>query len=92
MSNGTGRRDPHRHWLGLHELDHPARMGYFNRDAHEDVVARDGAGALWLYRGTVSGFAMRRTLGSSGWNGMREITPVGGLDGDGYPDLLPPLL
>lgn len=92
MGNGTGFGGATRIRTGWGSMSSITRMGYFNRDAHEDVVARDGAGALWLYRGTVSGFAMRRTIGSGGWNGMREITPVGGLDGDGYPDLLPPLL
>jgi Domain of unknown function (DUF1906)/FG-GAP-like repeat len=87
--NGTGFGSPTRFGGGWNSMSAITRMGDFNRDGHEDVIARESAtGALWLYRGTGSGFSTRLKIGSSGWNGMGEITPVGDLDGDGYPDLL----
>jgi hypothetical protein len=87
--NGTGFGSPSRFGGGWNAMSSITRMGDFNRDGHEDVIARESAtGALWLYRGTGSGFATRLKIGSGGWNSMREITPVGDLDGDGYPDLL----
>jgi hypothetical protein len=65
------------------------RFGDADGDGREDVVARDKAtGALWLYRGTGTGLAPRVKIGASGWNGMRQITPVGDLTGDGRVDLV----
>jgi hypothetical protein len=78
VSVGTG-------WNSLNAI---TRFGDFDRDGHEDVIARDTAGRLWLYRGTGAGFSSRINIGTGGWNGMREITPVGDLNGDGFPDLL----
>lgn len=73
---------------GWNSMNAITRLGDFDRDGHEDVVARDKAGVLWLYRGTGRGFTSRVRIGASGWNAMREITPVGDLNRDGYPDLL----
>ncbi|MBE3075959.1 MAG: DUF1906 domain-containing protein [Actinobacteria bacterium] len=73
-------------WNGMSAI---TRLGDFNRDGHEDVIARESAtGSLWLYRGTGSGFAPRLRISRSGWNAVREITPVGDLNRDGFPDLL----
>ncbi len=71
-------------WNGMSVI---TRLGDFNRDGHEDLIARDSAGALWLYPGTGAGFGRRLSLGVR-WNGMREITAAGDLNSDGYPDLL----
>jgi hypothetical protein len=65
------------------------RFGDVDRDGREDVVAREkSTGALWLYPGTGTGFAPRVRIGVSGWNAMRNITPVGDLTGDGFVDLV----
>ncbi|GAA0520153.1 hypothetical protein Ade02nite_96830 [Paractinoplanes deccanensis] len=58
-----------------------------NRDGREDVVARQGNGDLWLYPGTGSGLGARKKIGS-GWQVLRDITAVGDLTGDGYPDIV----
>jgi hypothetical protein len=73
-------------WNGMSSI---TRFGDFDRDGHEDIFARETAtGALWLYPGTGSGFSGRVKIGLYGWNGMREITPAGDLDRDGYHDVL----
>jgi hypothetical protein len=77
---GTGTN-----WNSLNAI---TRFGDFDRDGHEDVIARDTAGALWLYKGAGTGFPSRLKIGASGWNALREITPVGDINGDGFPDLL----
>ena len=70
-------------------LNSITRFGDFDGDGREDVIAREKAtGSLWLYRGTGSGFAPRVRIGGSGWNGVRQITPVGDLTGDRRPDLV----
>jgi hypothetical protein len=65
------------------------RFGDFDLDGQEDVIARETAtGALWLYPGRGTRLATRIRIGASGWNAMREITPVGDLTADGKPDLV----
>jgi hypothetical protein len=87
--NGTAFGSRLRIGTGLSGLNSITRLGDFNRDGHEDVIARESAtGSLWLYPGTGAGFSTRARIGRNGWNSMREITPVGDLDGDGFPDLL----
>jgi beta-lactamase class A len=73
-------------WTGMASI---TRIGDLDGDGREDVIARESAtGALWLYLQSSTGFASPRKIGQSGWNNMREITPVGDLNGDGHPDLL----
>jgi FG-GAP-like repeat len=64
--------------------------GDLNGDGQADLIARDGSGALWLYKGTGSWatpFAARVQIGT-GWNIYTSLT--GGIDvsGDGKPDLI----
>jgi hypothetical protein len=87
--NGTGLSTPARIGTSWNTMNAITRLGDFNRDGHEDVVARQAStGALWLYPGTGAGLTTRLLIGRSGWNGMREITPIGDLDRDGFVDLL----
>jgi hypothetical protein len=73
-------------WNGMDAL---TRLGDFNADGHEDLIARQrSTGMLWLFPGTGTGFSPRVRLGASGWNGMREVTAVGDLNSDGNPDLV----
>ncbi|WP_327288873.1 FG-GAP repeat domain-containing protein [Streptomyces sp. NBC_01198] len=46
-------------------------LGDSNGDGRADLIARDGAGALWLYPGTgkaASPYLKRVRIGNSGWN------------------------
>lgn len=87
--NGTRFGSVSRIGAGWNAMNAITRFGDFNRDGHEDLIARHSAtGALWLYPGTGSSFASPLKIGASGWNSMREITPVGDLDRDGYADLV----
>jgi hypothetical protein len=73
-------------WSGMSAL---IRIGDLDRDGREDVVARQNAtGDLWFYPGTGTGLGARKRIGVGGWNGMRELTAIGDVTGDGYPDLL----
>ncbi|WP_327289692.1 FG-GAP repeat domain-containing protein [Streptomyces sp. NBC_01198] len=56
-----------------------------------DVVARDGSGNLWYYRGSGTNgydFLQPRTKVGGGWNTYDTITGAGDLTGDGKADLL----
>ncbi|WUH91222.1 VCBS repeat-containing protein [Streptomyces sp. NBC_00433] len=59
-------------------------------DGHPDLVARDAAGVLWLYRGTgraAAPFATRTRI-CAGWQGYNQLIAAGDITGDGHPDLL----
>ncbi|MFC4015363.1 FG-GAP repeat domain-containing protein [Nonomuraea purpurea] len=54
-----------------------------------EIIARDTAGALWLYPGrTDGGLASRVPTGTSGWNAMNALAGYGDYTGDGKNDLL----
>jgi FG-GAP-like repeat/FlgD Ig-like domain len=59
-------------------------------DGRADMVARDGSGVLWLYRGTGSPsapFAARVKIGA-GWNAYGMLTGTGDVTGDGRADMV----
>ena len=48
-------------------------VGNWDRAAGNDLIARDGSGALWLYPGNnAGGFGAPRQIGN-GWNVMSYI-------------------
>ncbi|WP_158861805.1 N,N-dimethylformamidase beta subunit family domain-containing protein [Leifsonia sp. AG29] len=62
--------------------------GDFDGDGHNDVLARDAAGALWLYPGNgAGGWGTPRQVGS-GWNIMTRIVAAHDFTGDSYPDIV----
>jgi FG-GAP-like repeat len=67
-----------------------AGAGDLTGDGHADLLARDGAGVLWLYKGTgktAAPFAARARVGA-GWNTYNLVTQAADLTGDGHADLL----
>ncbi|WP_405810416.1 VCBS repeat-containing protein [Streptomyces sp. NBC_00210] len=59
-------------------------------DGKPDLIARDTAGTLWLYRGTgtaAAPFASRTKIGA-GWNIYNTLVVTGDLTADGKPDLI----
>jgi hypothetical protein len=77
---------------GWNSMTSLAAGGDLNQDGKPDLLARDGAGDLWLYRGTGSGAALkvlgaRVKIGRS-WNGMTWIAMGGDQNGDGKSDVL----
>lgn len=61
--------------------------GDFTGDGRPDLIGRDTAGDLWLYRGDGhGGYAPRERVGT-GWQIYTALVSPGDLDGDGRPDL-----
>ncbi|MFD5325072.1 N-acetylmuramoyl-L-alanine amidase [Streptomyces sp. NPDC127092] len=59
-------------------------------DGRADLIARDGSGYLWLYKGTgtpSAPFATRVRIGG-GWNLYDRLVPTGDITGDGRADLV----
>ncbi|MFD3664354.1 FG-GAP-like repeat-containing protein [Streptomyces sp. NPDC058659] len=74
-------------WSGYNRV---LGAGDFSGDGRADLLARDGAGTLWLYRGTGSAttpFAGRVSLGG-GWGTYNKLVAPGDMSGDGKADLL----
>lgn len=63
------------------------RLDDFNIDGRTDLVARDAAGALWVYPGNGSGGFLSRQQIGVGWGSMSIVTP-GDVTGDGSPDII----
>ncbi|WP_225850311.1 trypsin-like serine protease [Streptomyces sp. HPF1205] len=64
--------------------------GDLTNDGHPDIVARDGSGNLWLYKGTGKAsapWAARVKIGG-GWGTYTAFAAVGDLTGDGKADLI----
>ncbi|MFE7552356.1 FG-GAP repeat domain-containing protein [Streptomyces gardneri] len=60
-------------WNGYNAL---VSSGDLTGDGRADLVARDSAGALWLYKGRGSAstpYTGRVKIGTSGWNGFRAM-------------------
>jgi peptidoglycan/xylan/chitin deacetylase (PgdA/CDA1 family) len=73
-------------WNGMTAIVGP---GDFSGDGKVDVLARDSAGYLWLYRGNGLGrwISPRLQVGRA-WNGMTDIVGPGDFSGDGKVDVL----
>ncbi|RZU51825.1 VCBS repeat protein [Krasilnikovia cinnamomea] len=65
------------------------RVGDLNRDGTEDLVARKSSnGYLYFFPITKAGRLGKAKLLSKSFAKMREITAIGDLNRDGYPDLV----
>ena len=63
--------------------------GDFNGDGKADVLARDQAGYLWLYRGNgTGGWLYPRLQAGTGWAGFTAILGPGDFNSDGKADVL----
>lgn len=67
------------------------RPGDWSGDAKPDIITRDAAGYLHLYRGNGTGGFMAGTgelIGGGGWNPFTALVGTGDWNGDGKPDLI----
>jgi hypothetical protein len=69
-------------------MDRILNAGDVNRDGFGDVLARNGSGQLWLYRGNGTGALAPATLVGNGWSSVTDLAAVGDVTGDGNPDLM----
>ncbi|MGW7412155.1 FG-GAP repeat domain-containing protein [Streptomyces sp. NPDC054863] len=53
-----------------------------------DLVARDGAGVLWIYLGYENGTVTARTKVGGGWGQYTQIAGTGDISGDGRADIV----
>lgn len=74
---------------GWQSMNAIVRLGDLNKDGYTDLVARVASnGYLYFYPGKSDGTMGARKLLSKGFKPMREITAIGDLNKDGYPDLV----
>jgi Peptidase_C39 like family/FG-GAP-like repeat len=73
-------------WNGMTEL---TGIGDLTGDGKPDLVAAQKSdGTLWVYPGGTNALGTRIKIGTGGWNGMKDLTGIGDLTGDGKPDLV----
>ena len=65
-----------------------AGAGDLSGDGRADLLARDSAGNLWLYRTSTGGGFGARTLAGHSWNGMTALVTPGNFDRAGGNDLI----
>ncbi|MFJ6694684.1 FG-GAP repeat domain-containing protein [Streptomyces sp. NPDC091272] len=53
-----------------------------------DLLARDGAGVLWIYLGYETGTVTARTRVGAGWGEYTQIAGTGDISGDGRADIV----
>ncbi|MFF3215424.1 FG-GAP repeat domain-containing protein [Streptomyces sp. NPDC002886] len=92
LYQGTGAADaPYatrkRIGSGWSQYDALVSTGNIAGGAAGDLLARDKAGVLWLYRGRGDGTFGTRTRVGSGWDKYKDLVAWGDANRDGTPDL-----
>lgn len=60
----------------------------YSGDGVNDLLARDPAGVLWMYRGSGDSAWAGAVKVGTGWNKFNLVVDAGDFSGDGYPDIL----
>ncbi|WP_148639861.1 FG-GAP-like repeat-containing protein [Streptomyces sp. Mg1] len=90
FSNVSGYADRTRVGGGWNVYDQLIGAGDIYRDGKPDLLARDKAGVLWLYKGTGNPGSpfQDRVRVAGGWNVYDQLLGSADVTGDGRPDLL----
>ncbi|MFD4370742.1 FG-GAP-like repeat-containing protein [Streptomyces sp. NPDC058486] len=81
----SGRTKIGNGWNAFNTLLTP---GDFSGDRKADLLARNAAGALYLYRGNGAGGFQAGVKIGTGWGGFTAVVTPGDFTGDGKPDVL----
>jgi hypothetical protein len=75
--------------LSLADTNLVLNVGDWNGDGHGDVMTRSAsAGTMLLRAGDGRGGFAAPVVAGKGWGGVRLLTAVGDITGDGFPDLM----
>ena len=86
----TGLSSRRKIGTGFQYMREITAIGDLNRDGYPDLIAAQNSNHnLYLYPGVAGGkLGARKLIWTGGWDTMSELTAIGDVNRDGYPDLV----